>query len=1069
MNISPVFVINENPNSGLMPDLPNAAKLTRPRREVSSDESVPSRSAREEGNRELAVRYAEALESHSDPYAAVISNIPSDSTFGQWRSQLRSALEDKDFQEWLRKEGYDPSSLEIFPQQGTLSVRNPKGLTQFSLKDYSAWATFADPILTAAKAYAPDGITHSALYADSVPLSQVAQFHAEKIHSDSTRNRQRAQAVKQDNALTTAGAGVERSEERLEAQKALLGNKRDLHTFRDALIRALVDVGDYLKQQSALHAYHHRNSPVPPPYDAGAGLQSYLRSQQIRLDPDSGFHLGSEPMAGKSVNLLQFMTGNGWEHPANEDELDNMGRELFRAVEPRQHLGDLGGGLSWPVPPDTQMQQDIYDAVSFNALQLPEFEKLRLSQNAFGYLAQTVDWTQEELNNPRQAIVKLLNSPVAKKLGEVLRDEFDGAGSGDDWVLMALQVGLNRDAVLKPDEKNKVAGFDLSAREHWGKPLSSVVAGLNRHLSKSYGHNAPIAAYLLLSHHAPELLVKHLPDHVTYGSPAWVSLKSIVAKAEMRTPGLAVTKAYEQLLKEDLKPITAAEKEVETQAGREGLIHWAVADGAIEKRADNNYTAEEIERAAVLAGERFDTLETASRAQRATVPSRKALALNLLKEHLTKTLGNIDFERKFLEPSELHNNLKGPYSILDIYLSPQSQTVWVSNDPAVDVGSISHTLRSLPPVNELFEKNVTEFADGFKGALEVSVKNMMSTLPVSDKEALEKGELKFYTQERFTRTTRSLGSSRISSASHSDTVDNKAVLIESMHQGKRRIYEVNTQRGTLHERADLTEGVKVGLGEWQSSGSKNPMISIRSNIRVSEVKTEAAQPATRPDISSLVQTFNSPRTQFIADTVANQMFTRDERETLIRNARGVTTFDTEVTVFEQIQAVTRALIPFASAIHSFEQGKVGEGLVFLAFDVFGFVVGGAGAVSRISKVVKVGGSAGGKAGRLARGLLSAANPFAGGKAIVTRGLPLHWSALGKGAFSWKVISTNRSVDRVYQSKPKDVVAGTDGSTGGVQVLAQQDPLTQNWYRYDLKTHKRYGTPLEAFEVESAAA
>ncbi|WP_176159801.1 hypothetical protein [Pseudomonas fluorescens] len=858
----------------------------------------------------------------------------------------------------------------------------------------------------------------------------------------------------------------------ISAQKNMLGNRRDLVTFREALVSTLVKVGDYLEQQSTLHAYLYRNVPNPPAYDTDAGLQSYLGSQQIRLDPDSSFHLHNQPMAGKSVNLLQFMTGNGWEHPVNEDDLDNMTQELFRVVEPGPLQGDFGGGLSWPVPFDAQIQQDIYDAVAYNSLEVPELDKLKLSQNAFGYLAQTMNWTEEALNSPRQAVIDLLNSPTAKALGHALRDEFEGAGSVDDWVLMALQIGLNRDALLKPDEKNKVAGFDLSAREHWGKPLSSVVAGLTRHLSKSYGRNAPVAAYLLLSHHAPELLVKHLPEHVTYGSPAWVSLKSIVAKAEMRSPGLAVTKRYEQLLNEDLKPITAAEKDVEARAGQEGLIHWAVADGAIAKRPDNHYTAEEIERAATLASERFDTLMNASQAQRASVPSRKALALSLLKEHLPKALGNIDLEKKILFPSVLDRDLKGPYSILDIYLNPQQHTVWESNDPGIDVGSISNVLRSLPPVNELFEKSVTEFADGFKGALEVSVKHMMSTLPVDDKEALEKGALKFYTQENVTRTTRYSGASRLSSASHSDTVENKAVLVESMYQGKRRIYEINTQRGTLHERADLTDGVKAGLGEWQSSGSKNPKVSVRSNIRITEVKPggveEVAQRAGRPDSSSPVPTFNSPGTHFIAQTVANQMFTPSEREALIKAARGVTTFDTEVTVFEQIQAVTRALIPFASAINSFQQGKIGEGITFLAFDIFGFAVGGVGALSRISKAVKVGGSVGGKAGRLARGLLSAANPFAGGKAIVSRGLPLQWSALGKATFSWKVISTNRSVDRVYQSKPKDVVTGTAGGSDGANVVAQQGPITEYWYRFNLKTNKPYGTPLEGFEAKSTA-
>ena len=157
-----------------------------------------------------------------------------------------------------------------------------------------------------------------------------------------------------------------------------------------------------------------------------------------------------------------------------------------------------------------------------------------------------------------------------------------------------------------------------------------------------------------MSHHAPELLVKDVPDHVTYGSPGWVSLKSIVAKAEMRSPGVAATKTYEQLLKDDLRPIDDAGIQVEALAAREGLIHWAVADGAIEKREDNNYTDEEIERAGVLANERFELLTTASEAQRTILHSRSALGLSILRAHFPEeTYGKIDFEKKTIYPLSL--------------------------------------------------------------------------------------------------------------------------------------------------------------------------------------------------------------------------------------------------------------------------------------------------------------------------------------------------------------------------------------------------------------------------------
>ena len=186
-------------------------------------------------------------------------------------------------------------------------------------------------------------------------------------------------------------------------------------------------------------------------------------------------------------------------------------------------------------------------------------------------------------------------------------------------------------------------------------------------------------------------------------------------------------------------------------------------------------------------------------------------------------------------------------------------------------------------------------------------------------------------------------------------------------------------------------------------------------------------------------------------------------------ARGVTTFDSEVTEFEKIQAVTRALIPGAAALHSFQQGRVGEGLKFLAFDIFGFVVAGAGALGKISKIAKVGATLGkgGVGGRLGRAFVRAANPFAGGAAIGTRGLTTFSSFAGKGSLTWKVISANFSVDRVYQYKPKDVIEGTYQGADTSKVLAQLDEITGKWYRVDPKTNKRYGTPLQGFTAQNS--
>ncbi len=1049
--------------------------MSRTRREAPGNEAVLSTSDRAQADSELAARYAEALESRARDEHTIIPNIPDASSLGQWRTQLRNTFEDPYLAYVLKRQGLDPTTMEIAPD-GTLSVKEKNGaIARFTLKDHPRWALYAGPILAALKAYAPDGISYSAVRADSVPLKLIAQFYGETIHNDSTEDRARAQALQKNNAFATSGVGQARSEETLMLQKQQLADRRDLQAFQDALVEANAKVGKYLDQQERLHQSNLSFRPgFQPPYDREAGFLSYLQSQLFTIGPESGFHLDNQPMAGRQVNLLQFMTANGWKHPVNTEEMRQIGLSLAELQYP-QRRQDLGGGLAWPTPLDTTQQQAIYDAVSYNAMGLPEFDQLKLSQNAFGYLTQTIQWSQAELKDPRQAILRLLQSPAAQSLGEALRDKFEGVGSVEDWVLSALQIGLNQDALWKPGEKNKVAGFDLSARENWGKPLSFVLKGLTDHLSKSYGGNAPVAAYLPLSHHAPELLVKDVPDHVTYGSPGWVSLKSIVAKAEMRSPGVAATKTYEQLLKDDLRPIDDAGIQVEALAAREGLIHWAVADGAIEKREDNNYTDEEIERAGVLANERFELLTTASEAQRTILHSRSELGLSILRARFPEeTYGKIDFEKKTIYPTEKHRDLKGPYSILDIYSAPQQHVRWFSNDPAVPIEKIAADVREMESLNEAFESHVLEYFDGFKDAMSVNVKHQMSLLPQEDQEALQHGALKIYGEEKVTQTITSAGYKIQYDVSETEEVKSSSVFLETLHKGKKRIYEFNPATGGLQHRADLAEGLKTGLqGEWSPVATNKPKVRVRSNTKISEINAndsaERKERESKLQTSSPTQAFSSQRTQHIADAVTRHFFRADERETVVNAARGVTTFDTEVTEFEKIQAVTRALIPGASALHSFQQGRVGEGLKFLAFDVFGFVVAGAGAVGKISKIAKVGGQLGrgGVTGRLGRAFISAANPFAGGAAIGTRGLTAFSSVVGKLSLGWKSVAANISVNRVFQHKPKNVMVGTSAGEDATKIIAQLDSVSGKWYRFNPQTNERYGMPLQGFTAATS--
>ncbi|MBA1296322.1 hypothetical protein G7025_23455 [Pseudomonas lurida] len=868
-----------------------------------------------------------------------------------------------------------------------------------------------------------------------------------------------------------------RAEQAKSAEKTAAGNRRDLDKLLNSLQLLYIRAPKVLDGEAARHAHRY---PGWRSYDRAEGFINYLDRQWIQLDPDSDFQLDGEPKAGQRVKLLDFIDGLGWERPTTMFEVQNMAMAVFRLLRasPPPPFGDLGGGLSWPIPLDQTTQQAIYKASCSEAEGLYKTGGLPSSNNAAVQMLQRYHWSDADLKDPRAALLKMINTPAAQAAGEQMRARFDGAGSAEDWLLTLLQVGANGHSVMHPNEKNKLAGYDLSQRDNWGKPLSSVVKGLTDHLALTYGRNAPVVAHLLLSHHAPELLVKDVPDTVTYGSPAWVGLKTIVAKANFHTPGAAAGQTYKLLVENDLEPVSNAEKDVEALAGREGLIHWAVADGAIDKRDDNNYTDEELEKARARSSERFDTLKKASHAQRAPLVPLKEKALEILKERFSGTFGHVDFEAKVLMPTQNHQDLRGPYSILDIYMSPQKHVRWYSTDPAVPFDDMFETFRRIPPINQDFEKNITDYQDALTNALGVTVKHLMSLLPAQDREALEYGELSVYAEETTTRSSQHSGRHRgpVTTVA-AQPADSRSLLFKTKYGAATTVYEINPQQGSIRKRPDLSDDLKPGLrGEWSSPSSSRVGLSVktthtRPSIRevLADSTEEQQKRSARVKAPGALQTFTSARTQYIADTVLNNIFKPGEREAFAKNARGITTFDTEVTVFEEIQAVTRTLVPFASAIDRFQKGKVGEGLGFLALDVLGFVAGGVFAGVKIAKLGP--GLAGRAGGIVTRAVISAANPFAGGKAIVSRSLPWWQSAWGKGTSAWRAVSANRGVDRAHRDTTVGLSTGTYTIPGGnsARITAQLDDVTGKWYGYDRTTRTRFGVPLVGFSPDSASA
>lgn len=816
-----------------------------------------------------------------------------------------------------------------------------------------------------------------------------------------------------------------------------------------------------------------------------------LRDRRITLPTDSPLQLNGEPMAGKQISLEQCILANDWILPQNLADIQNLANALSRPPLQSAPYGNFGGGLSWSAPPLSQeMKKNILASVRNNAIALDEFEYLRRSKDALGYLTQSRQWSPEELSDPRAFLTNLLNTPEAYALGKALQTQFKGAPSAtsiNDWAMTAIAIGIDAKSILDPDNStNKVAGFDLSSLDLGGKPLREVVKALTEHLANPEtpaADFAPVRAYALLARHAPELLVKEVPDSVTYGSPSWISLKAAVARIEAQAPGQALSMNYGKIMQyANISPITAAEKQVEQQASLQAMMYWAINEGILKKNDNNRYTAAQVEHVRGKAKERFIALEKASSAKDTELLTREDMAVKILKEKFGE---GIDFKKKCIIPIENWNHLKGPYSVIDLVLSGElSRGIFRSFDTTIPVDTIARSRHEIPDIQEAFKKSFSHYYEGKKNATSTAVRHLISQLPLKDRERLEFGAIKVYEQHNATSSISNLGLNGFGDTTpgrygvqRSLDENHLGLMIETRYDGKTYHYEINPPQGFIRPITHFKPGLQ---GEWTKLPHKDnnsfSNYTTYSNKEINEVHAksdaERRQRESTRKTDEPLQSFNSSRTQYIAQLMANKFFPNDSRN-LFEQTQGLTTLDTEVTDFEKIQNFTRIIVPFASAIHSFSKGHTRDGVESLVLDIFGFLFVGAKAAGGIAKVAGQAGSFASKiqkgANILSRAVASGANPFSGGRALFSGTVKLvnTGASLANQGFQFLRRGAN-SADLLSPIKRTDVIEGSIKTTNNadpLKVIAKRDD-SGVLYAYDPKTENLFGPPLKNFQPDN---
>ena len=1066
------------------------------------------------GDSKLSGLYAAALRQGAtkNVMPTHIDNIPSDSSFGKWWSHFHDAIKSPQFTEWAKGKNIDLSKpIELYPSTDQMTVTiNGQREALIGREQDIMWPVVVAPVMRAA----------AIVEAERIPVAAAPPVINAFFFNSSARNVVRP-ATEERRTKTPVMAPTSDSSAPLKAVESFYGERRPLYTKEaletraaeleekksfnelssldverlahdrsdDALITEKIALAD--TQNKHMLRNKLQNIPGRTPQQ----IADYLKTTTIDVHPNSSYALTQENQDTKTVSLENFILGSGWSKPAGPLQVADMILALKSPSLSEPAHGDLGGGFSWPVPLDQESQKLVFNQVYFNGEDLVsglgEQQRDGTQYGALGYLANGFAFDSADLSNPRRAIEKLIHSEKGQRLGKALQEKMGGAeteGSAQDWALTAIMAILDSQSVFSP-RLHHTAGFCLEADDLHGLPLAQVKRALEDKLTRDKRTTsavAPLGAYLLLSRAAPELLIKDTPSNVVYGSPSWMSLRAAVKFIEAQAPGASSHMSFAQIMEyANLPALGSEEQTLRNALTNESLLLWGKLNGLIKKSHIREFTPEDLKLCQEKFNQQVGELSKIPIYLMAPMPTRRALALENLKEAYGD---KIPFEKKFLQSTTGGGMMDDHFfSPLDAYMSDQLHLPqWRSIDSKLSVDMFKR--RKLVSPNWLFEKRFDEYHKALKVNYKNLLKNMFSKLPEDDRKHLERGNQEFYylrpaIEGHYTHL--------IPESKEKSAKGLGGVLIRSELGEDVRYYEVFPNSMLIRKRTDLPK--KLSLGgvpdmrnieinrthalDWEAYKTGKPP---REQTTTSEIlvyrlppdKEWVAEPPGTSSISAPLSYFGK-KTEYLAKIAASQHFTPDY-EMSKNGARGESGIEEMQRIYKAGQEFLLGLIPFKNAIESAIKGNTAESIMLFIMDGVSFIAPGAKAAGILGKVGTSGAVKTISIAKIAGGaVLAAANPVGGLDDLVrligTGGQKL--VSTGLQGLS-RLTGTAQSVDLIKLAQRADIAEVAVKNADGIsqyRTLAKVDNRTGKVFRYSAKADKVYGRPLDGFSMNPGGA
>lgn len=656
--------------------------------------------------------------------------------------------------------------------------------------------------------------------------------------------------------------------------------------------------------------------------------------------------------------------------------------ELPRPCSPRlgnyRHAFDVSDGL--PYPQRTKILNVVRAFMPLpNQGLLAYLGGPLLQPNSWQYVQAHAD----------HLLTRLLNTPSARRLGDQLLvalgwyghqpGETTSAASRDWLVLAALILDLDLHAGLR---RYEAAGFDLAASDHWGRSYSEIRTDLELHLIRTVGvpaECAPLAAQLLLAESAPEFLVNDVPDTLGFmNTHTWRVFKQGVMLLEANACGATRRWTFSEVM--ILGSATPPEQQdLYATVWLSALIDHAVAVGLLERRADVDYSTQQIQQAADTLDQQLSTLETAATAFNAAMPERRAMAVNDLSRLIAdksllhaKSLrwvelgafpGVLGVSGRRFDTSLVQLHMQG----LLADLSPQ----WTAIDPRLNLTALRPQFRRLNDINTQFNQDFATWSQGIKSACTGFLHYQFSRLPLADRNRLHYGQLQLLVLRQPATTSAALESEELKTAR---TGQFGIVLQCTWHQ-QVFYYEVFPIRMEIHRRLDIRQpllidgqAVSVATGpitathpqttlqtgtdlpfDWQAYATgARPRPGQRAKQVLDRLWVSGAStPATVP----LEQ--HSPRLTTLVQHIVQDHLMRGEAA-MLAQARGSSGLEPEHQLAHKLRQLFKHMVPFWTCSEDIVSGRtrqVIEGAYGCLFDAMGVFFPIRGFVLKVSNIL----------------------------------------------------------------------------------------------------------------------